>query len=249
MKLFNRQQSIKEYTKAIPFWNWLKFSPRANLNILLDNCQVDVRRIFCAYGRIIHPGNFLSFCVRTYFSCLVSLIKCFTLLCDAILAKVVVFISILVFTNTNAQNELKKLKLHNYRNKDRKWLIKVNKFQCWSMDIDFQINWRFEVNKPHKTKNRIFHWIREELLQTVSPEVSVMNWSYSKQWIRFQWRTGRDKILLTSTSRPFWNMKKKFSDAWLDVSVSETTQDFRKRLHVRSWSLLFFRYPFLLLNS
>ena len=64
------------------------------------------------------------------------------------------------------------------------------------MDIDFQINWRFEVNKPHKTKNRIFHWIREELLQTVSPEVSVMNWSYSKQWIRFQWRTGRDRILL-----------------------------------------------------
>ena len=56
-------------------------------------------------------------------------------------------------------------------------MIKVNKFQCWSllMAIDFQINWRFEVNKPHKTKNRIFHWIREELLQTVSPKVSVKN--------------------------------------------------------------------------
>ena len=92
---------------------------------------------------------------------------------------------------------------------------KVNKFHCWLSltSLDIRITWRFEI-KNRKPKKASFIGLREELSQTILREVSVLNWSYSKQWIRVQWRTGRDNIVLRNL-----NMKN-FSGARLAIDVS-----------------------------
>jgi len=46
-------------------------------------------------------------------------------------------------------------------------MVKVNKFHCWLLLTslaDIRITWRFEVNKPHKAKNHIFHWIKGRII-------------------------------------------------------------------------------------
>ena len=84
--------------------------------------------------------------------------------------------------------------------------------------LDFLRTWRFEINKLHKAKNIIsVIGLREKWPQTTWAEVSVLHWSYSKQWIRVQWRTGRVKILVQSS-----DMKKNFQARGL-ISISKTT--------------------------
>jgi len=68
-----------------------------------------------------------------------------------------------------------------------------------------------------KPKISSFIGLNEELLRhSILAEVSGLNSSYSKQWIRVQWRTERDKILFRGS-----NLKKMFSGADFDVSVSK----------------------------
>ena len=91
----------------------------------------------------------------------------------------------------------------------------VNKFHRWLSltSRDIRITWRFEVKIPHKTKRASFIGLRVQLWQTILPEVSALNWSCSKQWIRVQCRTGRHIVVFRDL-----NMKN-FSGARLDVSI------------------------------
>jgi len=49
------------------------------------------------------------------------------------------------------------------------------------------MTWRFGVKKVHKTrKTTTFHWIVDRIIVTILPEMSAVNLSYSKRWIRDQ---------------------------------------------------------------